>query len=297
MLAIVLIGVFLLITVTAFIVSRKSEGQDRTYATGIASIALVIGVVVYLSNAIFSVEARTVGIVTEFGQATGTVNPGFNLLAPWAEVTEFPTSTQSLDLNGKDGDDEGKGVEVKFTGGGQGWVNLNVNWKVKGNDEAIKLWNAWKDFDKVTNQVVVPRVSSHAAVVAGAYAPKEATNSENNAKMAKAIKDKLNDELRGQGIEILDVNVRGVDVDEATQKRINSQAQKQTDIDNATLEQQRAGIDNTTKQENQDLLTPQALIDQCLKITNNWDVKKNGQLPSNWNCFTGQQLPLAVGVK
>lgn len=297
MLAIILIGLCLIIGVVLFIVARRTEGEDRTIAKAVGSAVLVLGVVFYLSNAIFSVEARTVGIVTEFGQATGTVNPGFNLLPPWAEVTEFPTSTQSLDLNGKDGDDEGKGVEVKFTGGGQGWVNLNVNWKVKGNHEAIKLWNAWKDFDKVTNQVVVPRVSSHAAVVAGVYAPKEATNSENNAKMAKAIKDKLNDELRGQGIEILDVNVRGVDVDDATQKRINSQAQKQTDIDNATLEQQRAAIDNTTKQQSKDLLTTQALIDKCLNTTNNWDAKKNGPLPSNWNCFTGQPLPLTVGVK
>lgn len=295
----ILVGIGLVGLAVAIISKNNGnhEVSPRAVGGGVAGVFLVIALVVWLASSIFSVEARTVGIVTEFGQATGTVQPGFNFLAPWADVTEFPTSTQPLDLNGKDGDSEGKGVPVKFTGGGQGWVNLNVNWKVKGNDEAIKLWNEWKDFDKVTNQVVIPRVRTHASVVAGAYNPAEAVNSENNTKMANAIKDKLNDELNGKGIEVTDVNVGGVDVDADTQKRINSKAQKTTDLDNAQLDQQRAVIDNETKRQSQDLLTPQALIDQCLKLTDKWDVAKNGPLPANWTCVGGNNLPLAVGVK
>lgn len=297
MLAIVLIGVFLLITVAAFIVSRKSEGEDRTVATTIASLALVLGVVFYLSNAIFSVEARTVGIVTEFGQATGTVNPGFNILPPWAEVTEFPTSTQNLDLDGQDGDNEGKAIRIKFDGGGTGFVNVNVNWKVKGNDEAIKLWNAWKDFDKVKDQVVANRVYTHAADVTGSYEPQEAIKSQNYGKIAATMKKNLNEELKGQGIEVTDVNIKGIDVDRDTQNRINKQIAANADVTTAEANQRRAVIDNQTKQLTQESLTGPALVDQCLKIVNAWDVKKNGNLPAGFSCFSGEGLPLAVGVK
>jgi regulator of protease activity HflC (stomatin/prohibitin superfamily) len=302
MVAIIFIGLFALLTLVGIGVLVFAKNNDRydvspkAVGGGFAAVFLVLTLSVWLFNSVFSVEARTVGIVTEFGKATGTVQPGFNFLAPWAEVTEFPTTAQPLDFSGTDGT-EGQGVPVKFAGGGQGWININVNWKVKGDDEAIKLWNSWKDFDKVTNRVVVPRVRDHAAFVAGSYGPLDAVNSENNPKMAKAIKDKLNAELKSQGIEVMDVSVGGVDVDEATQKRINSQAQKKTDIDNAKLDQERAVVDNETKRQSQELLTPQALIDQCLKITNNWDVNKNGPLPANWNCFAGGGLPVTVGVK
>lgn len=301
--SVIFIGILVLIALIGLVVAIVSKNNDdyevspRAVGGGVAGVFLVIALIVWLASSMFSVEARTVGIVTEFGQATGVVQPGFNFLPPWADVTEFPTSTQPLDLDSSDGKEDGAGVGVKFEGGGQGRINLNVNWKVKGDAEAIKLWNAWKDFDKVTQQVVIPRVKTHAAFVAGSYKPSDAVNSQNNPKMADAILLALNEELNGQGIEITDVNVAGVDVDDATQKRINSQAQKQTDIDNAKLEQDRAAIDNKTKQDSQALLTPEALIDQCLKIVNAWDVNKNGQLPAGFNCFGGAQLPLAVGVK
>lgn len=300
--SVIFIGVLLLIGLIGLVVAIVSKNNDnyevspRAVGGGVAGVFLVIALIVYLASSIFSVEARTVGIVTEFGQATGTVNPGFNFLAPWAEVTEFPTSTQNLDLDGKDGDGEGKAIQVKFENGGTGYVNVNVNWKVKGNDEAINLWKEWKEFDKVKDQVVTKRVQTHAAAVTGNYEPQEAIKSVNYSKIADSVKAELNKELAGRGVEVTDVNVTGIDVDDATQARINKTAAAEADVATAQANQDRAKIDNETKRLTQESLTGPALIDQCLKTVNSWDVNKNGPLPAGFNCFGGS-IPLAVGVK
>jgi regulator of protease activity HflC (stomatin/prohibitin superfamily) len=301
--SLIFIGILLLIGLIGLAVAIFGKNDNdydvspRTVGAGVAGVFLVLSLITWLASSIFSVEARTVGIVTEFGRATGTVDPGFNFLAPWAEVTEFPTSTQNLDLDGLDGDNEGKAVKVKFDGGGTGFVNVNVNWKVKGNDEAINLWNEWKDFDKVKDQVVAKRVQTHAADVAGTYEPQEATESVNYGKIADDIKSKLNAELAGRGVEVTDVNVMGIDVDKETQARINKQAAAKADIVTAQSNQERAVIDNETKRMTQDSLTPAALTDQCLKMVNSWDVVKNGNLPAGFSCFGGAGLPLTVPVK
>jgi regulator of protease activity HflC (stomatin/prohibitin superfamily) len=303
MVAIVFISLFALLTLVAIAVTVVAKNKDRyevnpkAVAGGLAAVFLVLTLIVWLSNSMFSVEARTVGIVTEFGRATGTVNPGFNFLPPWADVTEFPTSNQNLDLDGQDGDQEGHAIKIKFDGGGTGYVNVNVNWKVKGNNEAIKLWNAWKDFDKVKDQVVTKRVQAHAYEVAGRYLPEDAVKSQNADKIARDIKTGLNEELNDQGIEIVDVNITGIDVDPDTQARINQQAQARSDVEKSKTEQQKAIIDNQTRQQTQASLTPEALVAKCLDMVNKWDVRKNGNLPAGFTCFSGANLPLMVGVK
>jgi regulator of protease activity HflC (stomatin/prohibitin superfamily) len=301
--AVIFIGLFLVIALIGLAVAVFSKNNEqyevspRAVGGGVTAVFLILALGVYLFSSIFSVEARTVGIVTEFGKATGTVQPGFNWLAPWAEVTEFPTSNQPLDLNSIDDNKEGRPIKVKFDGGGTGYVHVNVNWKVKGNDEAIKLWEEWKDFEKVTNQVVAKRVITEAADITGVYEPQEAVRSLNYSKIAKEIKDNLNKKLSGNGIQVSDVNVMGIDVDEATQARINKQAAAKADIVTAQANQDRAVIDNETKRMTQDSLTPAALTDQCLKMVNSWDANKNGPLPAGFSCFGGAGLPLTVPVR
>jgi regulator of protease activity HflC (stomatin/prohibitin superfamily) len=303
MVSVIFIGLFALIglgaLVTTFIVKPKNsfKTNPKVIAGSVAASALVLSLLTWVISSSFIVEARTVGIVTEFGQATGVVQPGYYFLPPWATVTEFPTSNQPLDLNSLDDNKEGRPIKVKFDGGGTGYVHANVNWKVRGNDEAIKLWEEWKDFDKVTNQVVSKEVITEAADITGAYEPQEAVRSVNYNKIADAIKKNLNTELAGKGIKINEVNVMGIDVDDATQARINKQAAAKADIVTAQANQERAVIDNETKRMTQDSLTPAALTDQCLKMVNSWDVNKNGNLPAGFSCFGGVGLPLSVPVR
>jgi prohibitin 1 len=296
MFALIILILLGLATVVAFVVgfflpteskSRYSDTNPKFAAFVTAGVALVLTLVVFFLTSITSVEARTVGIQTEFGKSVGTLSPGFHMTAPWSEVTEFPTSTQNLDLDGSDKDDQGTPVKVKFDNGGQGAVNLDVNWRVESNDKAQALWNAWKEWEKVEGNVVKPRAISSTAQVVGAYSPQDATNSSNNETIAGDIKSKLNGELARYGIKVDDVNLKAIDVDANTQARIDKNAAAVADIDTAKAKQDRARIDNETnklKAQSQSL-SPGALVDKCLDVVDAWDVKKNGNLPAGWNCF------------
>lgn len=304
MVSIIFIGLLVLVSTVGLVVglvSKKKDDYDdysrKGIGYGVAVGTLVLALLIGLFSSMFFVSSRTVGVVTEFGKATGTVEPGLNFLAPWAEVTEFPTSNQNLDLDNTDKDNQGRPIEVKFDGGGTGYINININWKVKGNDQAIKLWTEWKEFGKVREQVVTKRVQSIGNKVVGAYQPQDAIESANYEHIETAIKKALSAELNGQGIDIADVNVIRVDVDKDTQARINKQAAAKADIITAQSKQERAVIDNETKRLTQESLTSAALTDKCLEMVNNWDAKKNGNLPSGFSCFLATGLPLTIPAK
>jgi regulator of protease activity HflC (stomatin/prohibitin superfamily) len=310
MVALIFLSIFALVSIGLFVAGFFAPGQKvndrgvKQYSDGSPKLALnVVGTIVaavfvaiYLFNAVFIVEPRTVGIVTEFGKATGTVDSGPHILAPWAKVTEFPVSNQTLDLDATDGSPEV--VQAKFDGGGTGFVNNNINWHPENNDKAVALWNQWRDFDKVTNQVVKPRAQAVAAEVVGKYGPKEAVRSENYGKIAEEIKNKLQAELNSSGIKVEDVNVKRIDLDGKAQDNLNRAVVADGNIDIAKKEQERARIDNETAnlKAQSAALSAAGLADRCLAITNAWDVNKNGPLPANWNCTFSNGLPLTLSV-
>lgn len=304
MVAIVFLGIFGLIALTFWALTFLSRGHFRMDRTDvpkarvfapIAGAFTVIFALIFVFNSANYAEARTVGIVTEFGKPVGTVNPGLNWLAPYADVTYFPTSNQNLDLDGTDG--QGTPVSVKFQGGGSGNVNVNINWQVENDGKAQQLWANWKDFERVTNDVVNPRVQSKVAEVFGTYTPENAVKGDMLADIDTKIKDELNKSFAKDGIQVEMVAVKRVDPSPEIQDRINKQVQAEADVKRSEIEQQRAKVDNDTNKLREQSLTPQALTNRCLDIVNSWDKNKNGDLPSTFNCGMGSNGQLLVGVK
>lgn len=300
MVAVGFIGFLILIGIIAGIVAYKKRNdrdkEVKQIATGISVAGIVIAILIYCFASFNSVSARAVGIITEFGKPVGTVDSGPHWLNPWSDVTEFPTTNQSLDLDATDGN--GESVSVKFAGGLTGVANLNINWQAKDDESAVKLWNQWKEFDKVGDKVVKPRAQTITSNVIGSYDPIEAVKSQNNTKISKQILDDLNKDLESSGVVIEAVNVKGVNPDQALQDRINREAAANQNIDIARKEQDRALIDEQTNKSKQVSLSPGGLQAKCLEITNAWDQAKNGPLPANWNC-NGQSgnIGLAVPVR
>lgn len=301
MTALVFLIILLGLTVGAFVVAffvPRVDGPDkpRRYVRFAGSGLAVVFAIVFLANSMNNVSARTVGIVTEFGKATASVDAGFHFEPPWAQITEFPTSNQVTDLDATDGSPDV--VQAKFDGGGTGFVNTNVTWQVETNEKAVALWNNWKDFDKVSSMVVKPRVQSVVAKVVGEFGPKESVKSENYVKIESQIKTELQRLLAEYGIKVENVNVKRIDLDATAQDRMNKQVIADANVGIAKSEQERAKIDNETAnlKAQSAALTPGALIAECLKVTNAWDVQKNGPLPANWSC-TGSGLALTVPVK
>lgn len=262
---------------------------------GVGGVALVAFLLVFAFSSFTNTSARTVGIVTEFGKATGTVSPGFNTVAPWAEVTEFPTSNQTLDLDATDNTEEHKAnpVVIKFLGGGEGDVNVNITWQVQNDDKAVQLWNNWKDFELVKSNVVNPRGQSAVAEVFGALKPEEATDGAKIPQYNKAVQDKLNAMLASSGITVENVSIKRINVSAAIQERINKQVEALADQQTATTKQGTAKIEAETNNISKQQLDPNVLAKMCYDVTNNWNVAKNGPLPANWSC-AGGTLPMTI---
>lgn len=252
--------------------------------------------IIWVSNAYVNVPARTVDIQTSFGKAVGTLSPGLNLIAPWSEATEFPTTNQTLDLDATDNTDASKAapVGVKFAGGGAGAINVNMNYQVQTDNAAVKLWENWKDFELVKQKVVNQKAQQTVAEVFGKYTPEEAVKGENIPKLADAIKESLNSKLAVDGIRVEDVNIKKIDLDGPIQDRINKQVEDQADNNRAVIKQQTAKTDAETNRIAQQNLTDPVLKNKCLDITNNWNVAKNGPMPANWQCGGAGSLPLTV---
>lgn len=253
-------------------------------------------VLIWIFSSYVNVPARTVGIQTSFGKAVGTVSPGLNWITPWSEVTEFPTTNQTLDLDATDNTDASKAapVGVKFLGGGAGAVNVNMNYQVKSDDAAVKLWENWKEFDLVKEKVVNQKAQQTVAEVFGKYTPEDAVKGENIPVLAAAIKESVNTKLAVDGIVVEDVNLKKIDLDGPIQDRINKQVEDQADNNRAVIKQQTAKTDAETNRIAQQNLTDPVLKNKCLDITNNWSVAKNGPMPANWQCGVAGGLPLTV---
>lgn len=240
-----------------------------------------------------NVSARTVGIETQFGKATDTLHPGLNWIAPWAEVTEFPTLKQPIDLDETDGN--GSNVSVKFAGGGSGAANVNINWLVRNDDEAIKLWNQWREFDAVADKLVNKQARAVVYQVISKYTPEDAVKGDNVVKIQQEIKDGLSQVLNANGIDVVDVALMRIDLSPELQDRVNKQNNAITDQQTAKTQQTTAQIEADTNAIKQKQLTPLTLMDKCLDIVNKWNVQNNGPMPATGVC--GNLNQVLVGAK
>jgi len=259
--------------------------DDRMGLLGVGTAVLVLTGIVFLATSFTYVEARTVGITTAFGKPTGAISNGLSFTAPWVEVHRFPTDKQSLDLDSTDGS-EGN-VAIKFAGGGAGNVNLNVTWRVLDDNKAVKLFENWKTFDRVKNDLVGRNTPEIVNIIFGSYSPEDAVKGESIGKISDQVKTKLNDRFAADGITVDTVSIKRVDPSSEIQSRINRQVQAQADVETARIEQERAKIDNETNKLREQSLTEKALVNKCLDIVNTWDTAKNGQLPATFTCGLG----------
>lgn len=294
-----ILGLIALAIIAGSRMAPKTAGYDdfpvRKLLLGVGIGFSVLFAGLLIGGSMENVNARTVGIVTEFGKATGTLSPGLNWVAPWAEVTEFSTGNQSLDLDATDGN--GGNVAVKFAGGGAGAANVNINWQVQDDNKATKLWENWKEFDIVADKVVNKQAQSVVYQVVGHYSPEDAVKSDNVAKINKEIKDQLNSVLAASGIRVENVAVMRIDLSPELQDRVNKQNQAVTDQQTAKTQQETAKIEADTNAIKQKQLTPFTLMDKCLDIVLKWNVQNNGQMPAAGVCGSLGNQVLALPTK
>lgn len=264
-----------------------STSQSRS--SGIAAIvigALLFGLTWVVSSA-FYVEAREVAIVHKFGKDSGTQPTGFGWDVPWSQVSKFSTANQPLDFDGEN-------ERIKFnlagsdgTSEGEAWVNLNASWQITGDETARRLWADRKEFERVRNEVALPNIKSAIIGVMGRYNAQKTNDSANVPEFNRVLLEEVNKTMNPLGIKVEGVAVTRVDLSDAVKAKLEQKNSDKIQNDRAVIQQQTAITEAETNRIKQQNLSPLVVQNNCLELTNNWNVAKNGPLPAGWNCMVG----------
>lgn len=284
----------------------------------VAGFAVVLLVLLTIFSSATKVDARAVGIVTSFGKYQSTLNSGLHWTAPWASVEQFETTLQSTDLNDLDGsknsvyvafsapknvDKDGKAIadQKSVAGGGNGNINAVVRWSInpdQSEDGAKALWEKYRTFERVSNELVLSASQDTIADVANDFPAGEAAV--NQTGIGNEVKIRLDAALSKYGIVVDSVSVKRVSLDPATTQSLQRIVDNINKTTAAQEEQKRAVIDNATAalRQKTGALSKAANERYCLDIVNNWDVNKNGALPATFNCgLTGGTSGVLVQAK
>lgn len=277
--------------------SGPSPSAISGWVTGGFAVLLVFMTVFFSMT---TVSPRAVGIQTGFGKYMNTLPAGFHWKAPWSGVEEFSTQVQTLKLdNDKTADSKNAGTsQVNYKGGGKGEVDATVAWQISDR-EAKKLWERYRSFEKVRDDLVASAARNAIRAVVGTKAPTDAQAGDQLDKITAEVKSRLATELSAYGVDVDSVRITGVRLDDNTQRSIEKVVAAQQDIERAKADRERARIDAETAKIRAEsgALAQGGLQRYCLEITNSWDQGRNGPLPATWNCVGGSTNPVIVGQK
>lgn len=269
--------------VTAIV--HRNDREIRRGGTGLAVVVFIVAGIVAFFSSFTTVDANTVGIETQFGQFTNTLEPGGHFLAPWATVTQIDTKVQSTDRKaGPDGDVPGADcVQVNLKGGAQACADLTVRYSVS-HDDAQGLWSQYGSFDDARNKLLRSATDQAAKVVYGEFTPQEAVSGDASASIASKLTDSLRGQLSKSGLNLQAVAPGQLHLSKESQTRFDDLLNAQT----ATLvAQQNLAKNQAEAAANAALsgsLSEPILVQQCI------DAAKVIK-PAVFNCFPGTSSP------
>lgn len=222
--------VLALVAAAAVFVRHRNRGDEiRAIALGVAVVAVLGCVIAGFFSSFTTVDANTVGIETQFGQFTNTLEPGGHFLAPWATVTQIDTKVQSTDRKaGPDGDVPGADcVQVNLKGGAQACADLTIRYSVS-HDDAQGLWSQYGSFDDARNKLLRSATDQAAKVVYGEFTPQEAVSGDASAGIASKLTDALRGQLAKSGLNLQAVAPGQLHLSKESQTRFDDLLNAQT---------------------------------------------------------------------
>lgn len=278
----------------------RAVDEEAKLLVGITSGLLVLGALIVLAlSSTIHVGSREVGVVTSLSKYESTQGPGWHVVSPWSSVQRFTTRIQTVEL---------KGVPVTLAPesangvGATAKVSARMRWHIadaiERNDKSARdLWLKYKNFDTVASQLVMPEAQVSARETLGDYTPGKARAGAYIREISTAFRDNLAEAVGDDGIVIDSVSITDVDLNEDVERRLREAVAAEGDLAKARVSTERAREEAKANRERQASLTREALIQQCLEITNRWDASRNGALPATWNCLGGSGAGLLVSAK
>lgn len=288
MAAVVIATIIALAGIAAWVGSRLAPPHERPAWIGGGVGGLVVAGIVVIAASVTTVPAHTVGVVTEFGRYQGVLNPGWHMLAPWADVEEFGTRIQPLDL---------PDVPIRFGGNSGGSADLLVEWRVETADEAAikRLWQDYRTFAAIQTRLVHASARSALNVVMAGYTPSEGVSGTALQPITDATLTGIRERLTGTGVVVERVTIRQIDPDPQSQARIDRQVQAQADLERTAVTEQIAEREARIAATRQRSQTPSSLTYECLRILADWDHARQGPIPPALDCsLTGGESPALI---
>lgn len=199
------------------------EASLRWAARGTFFLLAFTSLALLAMASVSQVPQRNVGIVTEFGKATGReTGPGLKFTAPWQNVEDWDASNQAYDHRG-----DKACVNVRIATLANACVEVLIEWKTKP-EQASEQWAAYKrDFELFVGRRVDPAITLSLNDAFAAYNPLANVDANTGnlnvptGPLAEQVEVALTGRLGGD-IEILSVIVTRVNHDEKTQQAIDA---------------------------------------------------------------------------
>lgn len=287
---VVFIITFLLAAVATagWLIVRRSKRAQPNDARIVGLIALCLWLAAGLSmlfSSLASVPANEVGIVTNFGRWSGTLDSGIHLVAPWSQVDTFPTRNQkSIRDAGQEG--EAGCVPVKLKGDASACMDLTVLYTIDANNAEV-LWRGWGSFSKLNKDLIERATDDAVNEVVSKYPAEELTA--NRANITRETTDALAERLRPQGVRLESITYGNPNLPQEVQNRINSILEADAKVIVAQKEKAEATAKAEAAKARQVGLTPEALIVECLNAAR--EIK-----PTVFDCGLGRTQPSSVIV-
>lgn len=262
----ILLGVLALLFAALSAGSQRATGRDeigKQHFAGAAKLFGAVAILLTLLSSVTFIPANEVGVVTNFGAWGGTKASGIGVTLPWSKVDTFGTRNQKSIRDKAETEGSGNCVEVKMSGGSTGCQDLTVLYTIDRNN-AQKLWDSWKDFEKLNTDLVQRQTDDSLLAVYPKYLPLEAQGAKRSEITAELTRE-LKSRLEPQGLTLESITLGTLNLPQNTQDTLNALVDKDNKLQIALKDEQQAKAEAAANQARQVGLTPEGLVLKCLE--------------------------------
>jgi regulator of protease activity HflC (stomatin/prohibitin superfamily) len=259
------------------------------YLRGWATLAVILGLIVFFLSMIAIVPTKNIGVTVAFGKPTGTLSNGWHIVAPWESVATYDATIQTPDL------DKLPVFDVRIANNMTAKMRLSVDWQLADEADITKIHSDWRGFDKIEPRVVNPRLFDALNKVFENYDPLAAITPSKEGVVVETVSfadltAKVKTELEKTlptGVAVRRLQIPFAEWPKVIQEGLDNfrkeLAATQTALQQkVTAQAQKDAIDILAGAK----LTPEAFAQQCLIVTER--LAQQGKLISPaWTCVAG----------
>ncbi|MEO1375013.1 MAG: prohibitin family protein [Cyanobacteria bacterium J06635_10] len=218
----------ILISTLVYLNSGKvDDEQNRLAVRAVAALIGIVALIASISRALVIVPPGNIGVANLFGKVSdNTLNPGVNIVNPFAKVLNFSTRLKDIKENVDASSQEG--------------LNLNLDVSLQYKLDPQKAANVYKTIGTSETQLVISRFRSTIRSIIAQY-PANAIYSTKRQEVARQINEQLTQELSPLGFVVEQALLRNVKMPDTIQKAIQEKlkAEQENQRMKFVLEKQR----------------------------------------------------------